>query len=155
MQQGLFPSQQRALRQAFKKADAFDHFRQRTRRAFLSMLLGGAGMGAGMTAAGYWLGRRHGATAAQPARHPDVEWMHALVRGPLADLEAAAPNLTATIDLHGGDADLWLGFERLVLTALAHGDRQSLARDLLVLARVAPPPAHLHALVERLDVKYR
>ena len=37
MRQGFLPGQQRALRQAFKKADAFDRFRQRTRRSFLGL----------------------------------------------------------------------------------------------------------------------
>jgi hypothetical protein len=33
----MFPSQERALRKAFKKADKFDHFRQRTRRQFVAL----------------------------------------------------------------------------------------------------------------------
>ena len=64
MRPGLFPSQQRALRQAFKKADKFDHFsfRQRTRRAFLGLGALALGMGAG----GFALGRGGRSSAATP-----------------------------------------------------------------------------------------
>jgi len=47
MRLGLLPSHKRELQRAFKKADAFDHFRQRTRRAFLGLwglAVGGSGL---------------------------------------------------------------------------------------------------------------
>ena len=153
MRQGLFPGQQDALVELARKGLRAKASQRRQRRAFLGLLVAGAAT----TSAAYWLGTRRNAnsTGAEGAPTAEVAWMHRLAQGPLADLEAAAPNLTATIELHGGDELLWLGYERLVLLALASGDRRALARDLLVLATVKEPPPYVRSLIERLRESYR
>lgn len=152
MRQGLFPGQQDALVELARKGLRAEASQRRQRRAFLGLLFAGAAT----TSAAYWLGARRNATpTGAEGASTEVAWMHRLAQGPLSDLEAAAPNLTSTIELHGGDELLWLGYERLVLLALASGDRRALARDLLVLATVKEPPAHVRSLVERLREAYR
>jgi hypothetical protein len=150
----MFPSQQRALRQAFKKADAFDHFRQRTRRGFLAV----AGLGVAGCIGAFVLGRRFAPAAAEAtATNLDRELagVHALALGPVARLEHGAADILSRIELHGGDDTLWLGCERLILHALARGDRQVLARAILAMAAVRPVPEPLAPLLEKLRAQYR
>ena len=56
MHLGMLPSQKRALQRAFKKADKFDHFRSRTRRAFV----GGGVAAIAAAATSFWVGLRTG-----------------------------------------------------------------------------------------------
>lgn len=88
MRSGFLPSQQRELRKASKKADAFDHFRQRTRRRFVALgLLGIAG-----SAGTFWLGRRGpwapGTGEVDVASPAPLDAAHRLALGPDADLRA-------------------------------------------------------------------
>jgi hypothetical protein len=139
MRPGLFPSQERALRRAFKKADKFDHFRRRTRRTFLGLgLLAVVGTSLG-AASGFWLGRRR---AVDP-------WAARIV---LAHKIAAAAEdvllrdhvpFLMVLEHTGGDDVLWLGFERLarlVLSSTAPEHRELARRLRLTFDVTAPPP---------------
>lgn len=143
MRQGLFPSQQRALRQAFKKADAFDHFRQRTRRAFLSL----AALAVGTGVAGFVTGRSWHAAADDPPTSP-LQRYRALATGPFGDLHASHLGFLAAMEEATGDERFWVGFERLATHGLRESDR-ALLRRLLATARAVPAPAGYAWIAQR------
>lgn len=151
MRQGFLPGQQRALRQAFRKADAFDRFRQRTRRAFFGMGLLALGTGASGFVAGRQTRHRE-----QPADSAPTT-LDAVALGPLPKLVADYPSVLAAIETGQATEALWLGFERLLLLSLSatEGVRATLARDLLLTARHAEPPAHLREYVRVLGERSR
>lgn len=153
MRSGMLPSQQRALRRVFKKADAFDHFRTRTRRAFLG-LFGLSALGATAT---YWLGQRAGDTAAPVANQAATD-LEALALGPLDALEQAHPLLIAYLDLHSADAKPghWLGLERLALLALTEPEaKRALGREVTRLVEVRGCPAATRPVIDKLRSKLR
>jgi len=150
MRSGLLPSQQRELRRAFKKADAFDHFRERTRRSFLGLgLLGALG-----TAAGFWFGTVRSADKGRPSANAGpvpLEKAHELALGPDAELRRNAAMFLVMLDRSGGDEVTWAGFGRLARMATADGgDRRLASRLLATTARLAPPVL-LQPLVRRLQ----
>ena len=144
MRPGLFPSQQRALRQAFKKADKFDHFRQRTRRAFLGLGALALGMGAG----GLALGRsgrvpQIAADLKANAGPPHLpEPLLDIVTGPLENLRTEAMNVAAALEAAPHDSVLWIGFHRLVALALNRPEDDLLRRRLRTVAALPGMPTH-------------
>ncbi len=148
MRPGMFPSQQRAMRQAFKKADKFDHFRARTRR---SLVLGGVASVAAAAAA-FWVGTRTADAAVgreadshpRPAQHE--EWLRALAVGPISELRSRAMHLTAALESAEVDDGLWVGFHRLCSHSLTHADDTALRNRLLSFAPRSPVPHVAEAL---------
>lgn len=142
MRQGFLPSQRRELRRAFKKAQAFDRFRQRTRRGFLGMLGFAAVAGAG----GVWAGR---ATSPRAPSEPnalqpeDLVHLHDLAFGPIENLERRAMHVVDGIRRHPGDERLGYGIQRLITVALVHPTNLVLRarlHDLATDAKVFPRP---------------
>jgi hypothetical protein len=135
-----------------KKADAFDHFRKRTRRGFLGIgalgLLGSFG--------GFWLGASTGSSSASPEpkrpSHPQIEVAHRLALGPDEDLRSNSAMFLVIFDGIRGDPLTWAGFGRLAQMATAPGreDRRLVAR-LLTSARRVPPPDWLQSVIGRLE----
>jgi hypothetical protein len=139
MRSGLFPSQQRALRQAFKKADKFDHFRQRTRRAFFA----GGALAVACAVAAFWAGVRLGRVAeTQEPRAATPAWMNELALGPVEALRQQAIHLLTAVSGKPADDVLWLGFHRLVRVYVSNPSEEALRRMLLqVASRPDAPPA--------------
>lgn len=147
MRPGLFPSQQRAIQKAFRKADAFDHFRQRTRRGFIGAIFGGIAASAGTFFAGLQI------AAAAPASRPPMPAppFDAVALGPIERLEARALEVLAEIEMGRASTALWVGVERLALRSLVEPHRDALrARLLATRAAVAVPPA-LQSTFARLE----
>ncbi len=154
MRPGLFPSQQRALRRTFKKADAFDNFRQRTRRAFVGLGLLAVATGVGGFALGRWWN-----SDATPEREvvrdrwrAKLSWAQTYAEQPIAILSANYATFLMVIEQTGGDERTWRGFEKLLnhsLSAAADSDAH-LKQMLLRTAKIAPPPEWLHVPVQRL-----
>ena len=154
MRSGMLPSQQRALRRAFKKADAFDHFRTRTRRAFFG-LFGLSALGA---SAAYWLGQRTASEPAASATNSVASELETLALGPLDALEQAHPLLIAYLDLHTADAKPkhWLGLERLAFLALSEPEtKRALGREVTRLVDVRGCPAATRPVIDKLRTKLR
>jgi len=138
-----------------KKADAFDHFRQRTRRRFLAILGLSVPLAAG---AGFALA--HWSMGSPRKRLPDpvdarvverLEWAHRLANGPDGALLAASTTFLMVLDRCGGDVALWRGFARLVRMAEADGqERRALAARLLVSAEAQELPVELRGCEARL-----
>jgi hypothetical protein len=146
----MFPSQQRALRRAFKKADKFDHFRKRTRRSFV---LGG--IGAVVAAAGaFWAGLAVGSDVQQAEVVADrwrkkLPWAEEFAYAPIETLETARASFLTVIEQTGGTETTWHGFARLANRAIEKANRD-LALRLLEVVRLAPPPDSLRPLVDSL-----
>jgi hypothetical protein len=152
MLSGMFPSQQRMLRQAFKKAARFDTFRQRTRRSFLV-----AGAAAVAAAAGaFWAGMQV-AQPASPAPTPSTGsstgWLDDLASGPLPELQRQAPHLLAALRGKAADDVMWLGFHRLVLVATSQPEQEALRRMLVQVARHDDAPLAAREALEHLERK--
>lgn len=148
MRQGLLPSQQRVLEQTFKKAKAFDRFRERTRRTFIG--LGLAALAASGTA--YWLGR-HSAASALDAWQARLPWAREFARQPIEVMVTGASTFLGVLQNAGGDdPDLWRGFARLAEHALALPDTQGtlLRQRLRTACDTVPPLPEYAPLVERL-----
>jgi hypothetical protein len=151
MRSGLFPAQQRMLRRLVKKADKFDSFRQRSRRALF-----GCGILAGLTGlvAGFGAGGGLECAATPPTSALDPLLTRGLQMAIDADdnlLRDALPFLLI-LEAHSDHAGLWIGYGRLarmVIDAPA-GERRELAARLSVTAHNHQPPAHLAGLVEEL-----
>ncbi len=131
MRSGMLPSQQRALRQAFKKADKFDHFRKRTRRSFLAL----GSLGLAGTIAGFWVGRSTTWFSGSEGAHdlegrpvdPRIQsmlpWARELARG---DERALVEHYVGFLFVFGrvqADEALWHGFHRLVEVAKRDANR--------------------------------
>lgn len=149
MRPGLFPSQQRALQRAFKKADAFDHFRQRTRRAFVGAVLGGLSVSVGT----YFLGR--GLQSRDPSATGTVtestpQSFDAVALGPIEKLEAQALNVLAEIEMGRATPALWIGVERLALRAVVEANREPLRARLIATRSAVQIPAGLESAFARL-----
>ena len=151
MRSGMFPSQQRALRQAFKKADKFDHFRQRTRRSFV---LGG--IGAVVAAAGaFCVGVGVGSSSA--AANPTVAdrwlkklpWAEEFASMPIEIMETSRSTFLIVIEQTGGSEATWRGFAKLASRAIEQRNAE-LAIRLLQVVRLAPPPDSFGRLIEDL-----
>ena len=133
MRLGMLPGQQRALQRAFKKADKFDHFRSRTRRAFVW-----GGVAAIASAAGtFWVGVRTGmaATGHNPpaTAHPGQSVARNLAAASDADLLRDRLTFLQRLELAPEDSVAWIGFRRLAGMAVAGRDRALAARLLLTL----------------------
>ena len=134
MRLGMLPGQQRALQRAFKKADKFDHFRSRTRRAFV----GGGIAAIAAAATTFWVGMRVGggrttapdATTKVPPRQPLARKLAAASD---ADLLRAQNTFLQKLELAPEDSIAWIGFRRLAGMAGARNDRVLAARLLLTL----------------------
>ena len=156
MRLGLLPSQQRYLDQTFKKARAFDHFRQRTRRAFLGLGALALGLGIGGFAAGRASGggsSRLGSGEVDPRLATKLDQARRLAAQTDEILRRDHATFLLVLDAVGDDETLWVGFARLANMALATKnavDRQ-LAERLLATSRAASRPAHLNSLVEALQ----
>jgi hypothetical protein len=155
MRPGLFPSQQRALKKALKKADKFDHFRQRTRRTFLSLVA----VAATTCCGAYLLGRatavdgRAGKTVGvDPALRDKLALAHALATGPDQELRRNYAGFLLLMDAHRGDEITWGGFARLSRMALeSRGPEEiRLAKRLLLTADALEAPAGVQRFVDRL-----
>ncbi len=149
MRPGMFPSQQRAMRQAFKKADKFDHFRARTRR---SLVLGGVASVAAAVGA-FWAGTRMGGAAAPPDAdsHPRRQIVHRLAAATDPDLWQQRHTFLQALEEVGGDQAGWVGFRRLAEMALVVGPTEQVlaARMLKTLQRERP--THLQDVETRLS----
>jgi hypothetical protein len=153
----MFPSQQRALRRAFKKADKFDHFRKRTRRSFVLGGIGAVVAAAGAFLAGLAVGSQSPRTDSK-SRVADrwlqrVPWAERFAAQPIEILESGRSTFLMVIEETGGTDALWKGFERLAERALTSRGVEGveLARLLLRTCRLAPPPVELTHLVTRLE----
>lgn len=157
MKQGFFPGQQRVLQQYARIGlDAADDYR-RLRRRFLAWTAGcvlAAGTG------GFWLGWRSG-SAATPAIEPGevrrhfadrLPWARAYAKQPTEVLVRNHSSFLLVIEHTGGDEETWWGFAKLAEFALAGGSPQQMAlrRRLRRVLTMAPPPASLRALAQRL-----
>jgi hypothetical protein len=148
MRQGFLPGQQRELRRAFRKADAFDRLRQRTRRQFLAML--GLSMAAGV--GGVFAGRASRlTTSTEPPRSKELSALHELALGPIANLERRAMHLIDGLRQHPADEKLGYGAQRLVTVAMVHADNQVLRVRLLnLLPEAASFPLPVRQTLEQL-----
>jgi hypothetical protein len=162
LRSGLFPSQQRLLRQAFKKADKFDHFRARTRRSFLAIIGASAVAVTGSFFIGHSVGSSNAPTPRPVPKSSRIAaaagQLETLALGPLDQLEQAHPMLISYLDLHTTQATdaHWLGFERLLLLALSAPDaKRGLAREITRVAEVRSTPTHLQPLIEQLRQRSR
>jgi hypothetical protein len=142
MRSGMLPSQQRALRRAFKKADAFDHFRTRTRRAFLGLGSLAAALGLG----GLLVGR----ASVSDARAPRSDAYRELALAPLDDLRSAHLGFLAALEEAPDDRALWVGFERLAQVALSQPTETELLRRLRATLRTNAPVRGFEWLTKRL-----
>ena len=152
MRPGLFPSQQRALEQAFKKARALDRFRQKTRRSFI---LGGfAAIGAATTT--FFLGARYTGTAAQrgpqPLTQPDatLSALHGLALGPLDQLEAQEMHVVRAYEANVLDDKLAYGVQRLVALSLSKPTNEVLRVRLVRLISKVDLPEHVRSSLDLL-----
>jgi hypothetical protein len=152
MRPGLFPSQQRAIRQAFKKAEKLDHFRQRTRRAFLGLGALALGMGVGGYAVGKLMSSPVTRLGHDPRLTSRVDQGRRMAAQPDPILRRDHATLLLIIEGVGADDAMWVGFARLAHMALANQDAEDrqLARRLLTTAEQVSPPAYLQPLVESL-----
>lgn len=155
MRLGLLPSQKRELRKAFKKADKFDHFRQRTRRQF--MAIGALGVATGI--GGFFVGRTFGLRTRElpPADESRRRWLQKLpwartyAEQPAASLSTNYATFLMVIQQTGGDDPTWRGFAKLVEHALSPScEDPYLRRALLRTCESAPPPDWLQPAVQRL-----
>jgi hypothetical protein len=145
MRPGLFPSQQRALRKALKKADKFDHFRRRTRRTFLG--LGALGLFAGVT--GFAAGRHRSRSVDTDTDDDTLIGQHrSLAAAPIARLRAGYIVFLASMEQAPADPRFWVGFERLATHALETRDAE-LIRRLRVTANAVPIMSGYEWVVER------
>lgn len=159
MRSGFMPGQQAALRRAFKKAEAFDHFRQRTRRGFLSVGAAGIAGSIGAFWVGTWTSRHDSdvqrAHSPEPG-HPQLAVAHRLALGPDADLRANAAMFLVVLDAIGGDELTWAGFGRLVRMACeASPPDRRLARRLRASADRPHRPTWLNDSVRELEALTR
>lgn len=154
MRLGLLPSQKRALDRAFKKADAFDHFRARTRRAFL-----GLGFAAGVTGViGFFVGRGTGRAHDDPVgpvdsnESPRLAVARRLAAAPDEQLWRERNTFLLAIEESGGDAEAWVGFRRLSSMVLGQPEplRREVAMRLLKTSAHAPARADYQEWIERL-----
>jgi hypothetical protein len=148
MRLGLLPGQQRVLDQAFKKARAFDRFRQRTRRTVLATAGGGLLLGV----AAFFAGRSVVEAPVPQTTHP----MDALALGDAQRLQARAIDLLAEVEMGRGTPSLWVGVERLILCAMLADDASPLRTRVLAL-RALPslPPAIATALTKLASARPR
>jgi hypothetical protein len=130
MRSGLFPSQQRAMRKALKKADKFDHFRTRTRRAFVAL----GALGVAGAVGGFFLGRATVSKDPGPVSVSPLEgrreYARELAQGPLDGLVNAHQSFLMVLNRLEPDSILWSGFARLVDVAITRRDVR-LAKRLL------------------------
>lgn len=154
MRSGLFPAQQRMLRRLVKKADKFDQFRQRSRRALF-----GCGILAGLTGLVAGFGAGGGLESAESVATPPTSALDPLLTRGLQMAIDADENLLRDalpflliLEAHSDHAGLWVGYGRLVRAVIdaPAGERRELAARLWVTARNHQPPAHLAGLVEEL-----
>jgi hypothetical protein len=159
MRPGLFPSQQRALQKALKKAEKFDHFRQRTRRTFCLLLVGAAAATVGSFYAGQVVGRRVSPRAGHAEETDRAAFLrqqlplaHRLARSTDRELEAGYATFLLVMSGTGGDDVLWHGYERLGALALARADERGreIADGLVRAASMLTVPERLQPLLARL-----
>lgn len=142
MRSGMLPSQQRALRRVFKKADAFDHFRTRTRRAFFGLGSLAAALGLG----GVFVGR---ATLSDTSAR-QFDRYRELALAPLDQLRSAHLAFLGALEQNPDDRTLWVGFERLAQLALSQPTEVDLLRRLRATLRSKTPMHGFDWLAKRL-----
>ncbi|HLU38663.1 MAG TPA: hypothetical protein VK081_04710 [Planctomycetota bacterium] len=140
MRLGLLPGQRKQLAKLVKKAHAFDRFRQRTRRAFFLVILGGASA----TIAGFAAGKSVGTGARDDATKPGHP-LDEIALGPIERLEARSLDVLAAIETGRETPALWIGVERLALRALAEPARANARRRLHALASTVRVPESLRS----------
>ncbi len=152
MRPGLFPSQQRAMRKAFKKADKFDHFRKRTRRAFLAM----GALGVGAAIGGFFLGRASVKVEAEDSVADSPlesrrQYARDLAQGPLDALVDAHQSFLLVLNRLPPDSVLWSGFARLADAAVSRRDAR-LAKRLLPTFGVHEVPNQVKQFEQSLEL---
>ncbi len=154
MRTGLLPSQQRALQKAFKKADKFDHFRQRTRRSLIA-----AGCAALCGAFGaYWLGSNSAVSdsgGARPSEHPRLIIVRRLAATPDDSLWAQRATFLQAADEVGGSESGWLGMRRLATMTLTKGREDKVFAARLLKSMSHERPAHLEDTYRELQALVR
>ncbi len=133
MRLGMLPSQKRALARAFRKADKFDHFRQRTRRTLLFGGVGALFAAAGSFWAGASLGRPEPPMSVPPASvSPRLGAVHRIAAEPDAEFWSHRFTFLAALEESGGDAVGGVALRRLTTLTLARGsDERALAFRIL------------------------
>lgn len=149
MRQGGFPGQEEMIRRYARIGLEAESDYRSTRRRFLGFAFASAAVAGGC---GWVLGRSRGQGGAPPLpkQHTALE---TVALGPLARLEACAPELLAEIEQGRGTPTLWHGFERLVVWSAARGDQATLRQRLLATLRVASPPPDVQSVVRELDLR--
>ena len=149
MRPGMFPSQQRAMRQAFKKADKFDHFRARTRR---SLVLGGVASLAAAVGA-FWVGTRTRDAAAAPGAdsHPRRQLVHRLAAATDPDLWQQRHTFLQALEEVGGDPVGWVGFRRLAQMTVLRGSAEQVLASRMLKTLQPECPTHLLDVETRLS----
>lgn len=153
MRSGLFPSQQRALNQALKKADAFDHFRARTRRKFIALGLGGLTLAAAAFVMGRSLTPAEAAPEGTSKTSPILQTARTLAAEDDATLLAGAHTMLLGLDADASDPALRVGATRLarmVVSLPASEPRQRIARRILATIDRSGPGDMEPSLIERL-----
>jgi hypothetical protein len=174
---GLFPGQRAVLRRMMKKADKFDHFRQRSRRAALLGLAGAALACAGSFWSGLSVGQSGERRAPAPReddqrvgdkpvddKHPSSEvaptperdmlaWLHALAIGPLEDLELREMHVLRAAEQSPADERLAYAVQRLTVLSLRKPDNQTLRARLLRLHAQRVMPEHVQSSLQLLDAR--
>jgi hypothetical protein len=146
------------LRRAFKKAHHFDHFRKRTRRAFIGMGLLAIGTGvAGFAVGRNWDTESVPEQAVSSRWQGKLPWAQSYATQPIAVLAKHYATFLMVIEQTGGDDATWRGFARLVEHAMdpVQNKDSYLPEALLKTARIAPPPEWLHKAVEELAIQRR
>jgi hypothetical protein len=139
---GLFPGQRAALRRMMKKADKFDRFRQRTRRALLATVVGSVAA-CGAAWFGGWRAGRSAMAAPPDEPNPGLaaDPLLDLANGPLVALERQSMHLLRALHGRGEGDPLWLGYYRLTLVATQQGHDTPLRRQLLEVGERSGAPA--------------
>lgn len=149
MRLGMFPGQAEELKRLARKGlDA----ERRSRRQFVA-----ASAAVVLTGVSAFLFGRWSAAGSEPVR-PDairerwakkIPWAEAIAMAPIDDLVAARSTFLMTIERTEGTEGMWRGFGRLAERAIAQGDRE-LAKRLLEVVQIAPPPPAATRLLEAL-----
>jgi hypothetical protein len=151
----MFPSQQRALAKALKKADKFDDFRGRTRRSFIALATAGA---CGCIGA-FFLGRGFAESASPASADPwrtSLPWAREFSRQPVETLIQGASTYLSVLQNAGGDElELWQGFAKLATYALENSDTQAqaLRARLRVFCSRVRVPAQFQSTVQQLQTR--
>lgn len=148
MRQGGFPGQEQMIRRYARIGLEAESGFKRTRRRFFGLAFAAAAVAGGC---GWFVGRGGGPVDAPPRAAPNA--LEAIALGPLARLEACAPELLAEIEQGRATPILWRGFERLAVWGVARSAGATLRQRLTATLRVATPPPDVQAVVQQLDLR--